>query len=296
MEQAGDGSAQATSRSPVGAGAVHARAPRRRALGAARRRPRRRSCCWSRPSAVVLVANLPVLPARVAHRDARASPARMVVVDLALVTAAVVFSGGALSPAAVFYVWPIILATVFLPAWAPYATAVAAGAGVRGRLGAASRSTCSPVRAWSAEADVTSTWMLITVCLHIAAFLLVALLAGRLANALVKSTVQLTHRQGRHRRAAAPHEGHQRAAARDEREQPGVPPAPGRGRADAGRPAPGDGRHRHQRRLRPRAQPQHRRAGRQGRRSAPSTRRSSAGSRSSAWSSWPAAGPRATTP
>ena len=34
--------------------------------------------------------------------------------------------------------------------------------------------------------------MLITVCLHIAAFLLIALLAGRLATALMRTTVQLS--------------------------------------------------------------------------------------------------------
>ncbi len=128
--------------------------------------------------------------------ERRADSARLtgtvVVVDLALVTVAVAYSGGALSPAAVFYVWPIILATVFLPVWAPYATAVAAGAAYAGvwafeRLGLHAASGMVPA------ADASATWMLISVCLHVAAFLLVALLAGRLANALVKSTVQLTN-------------------------------------------------------------------------------------------------------
>ena len=140
---------------------------------------------------VVVAANLPFFLLERRAESARLTGA-IVVVDLALVTAAVAFSGGALSPAAVFYVWPIILATVFLPVWAPYATAVAAGAAYAGvwaleRLGLHGASGMVP------EADASATWMLITVCLHVAAFLLVALLAGRLANALVKSTVQLTN-------------------------------------------------------------------------------------------------------
>ena len=77
--------------------------------------------------AVVAAANLPfyLLEPRV---DSRRLMAAVVVVDLALVSVAIVYSGGALSSVAVFYVWPIILATVFLPAWAPYAAAAAAGA------------------------------------------------------------------------------------------------------------------------------------------------------------------------
>ncbi len=141
--------------------------------------------------AVVALANLPFFLFE-ARTETHALSGAMVVVDLALVTVSVAYSGGALSPAAVFYVWPIILATVFLPAWVPYATAAAAGLAYAGvwaleQVDVLSRSGI--IR----EAGVASTWMLITVCLHIAAYLLVALLAGRLANALVKSTVQLSH-------------------------------------------------------------------------------------------------------
>ena len=42
-----------------------------------------------------------------------------------------------------------------------------------------------------AEIQAPPNWMLISTCLHVAAFLLVALLAGRLATALVRTTVQL---------------------------------------------------------------------------------------------------------
>jgi signal transduction histidine kinase len=92
----------------------------------------------------------------------------------------------------VFYVWPIILATVFLPTWAPYAAAVAAGAAYTA-VWALERFDVVSTSGTVTDANVTSTWMLLTVSLHVAAYLLVALLAGRLANALVKSTVQLTH-------------------------------------------------------------------------------------------------------
>jgi signal transduction histidine kinase len=124
------------------------------------------------------------------HADARSVAAVMVVVDIAVVTAGVVFSGGALSAVSVFYVWPIVLAAVFLPAWVPYAAAIAAGAAYAGvwvlqRAGSLS---------WTAvdAADASQSWMLLVVCIHVAAFLLVALLAGRLATTLVRNAGDLT--------------------------------------------------------------------------------------------------------
>ena len=140
--------------------------------------------------AVVIVANVPffVLEDRVETRDLTAV---MVVVDLALVTAAIIFSGGALSAVAVFYVWPIVLAAVFLPAWVPYAAAVAAGAAYAG-IWELQHLGWLRTTAMVAEINVPPNWMLITVCLHVAAFLLIALLAGRLATALVRTTVQLS--------------------------------------------------------------------------------------------------------
>jgi len=140
--------------------------------------------------AVVVVANAPffLLENRV---ETRPLTGVIVVVDLALVSAAIIFSGGTLSAVAVFYVWPIVLATVFLPAWAPYAAAAAAGAAFAGiwelqHLGRLHTT------AMVAEINVPPNWMLITVCLHVAAFLLIALLAGRFATALVRTTVQLS--------------------------------------------------------------------------------------------------------
>jgi signal transduction histidine kinase len=140
--------------------------------------------------AVVVVANVPffVLEYRA---ETRPLTGAIVVVDVALVTAAVVFSGGALSAVAVFYVWPIVLATVFLPVWAPYAAAAAAGALYAGVWELQHVGWLHPT-AMVDEINVPPNWMLITVCLHVAAFLLIALLAGRLATALVRGTVELS--------------------------------------------------------------------------------------------------------
>ena len=140
--------------------------------------------------AVILLVNVPffLLEKRVENRTLTGA---MVVVDILLVTAGIVYSGGALSSAGVFYVWPIVLSTVFLPAWVPYAAAAASGAayaGVWWLQRAEILSTAGMVTGYG----VPSTWMLISVSLHVAAFLLIALLAGRLATALVKGTVEIS--------------------------------------------------------------------------------------------------------
>ncbi len=142
---------------------------------------------------VVVVANVPffLLEPRIATRPLAAA---VVVVDLALVTVAVIYSGGALSAEGIFYVWPIFFATVFLPAWAPYAAAAAAGVAYTAVWELQHQGWLNP-SAVVAEIRVPPNWMLITVFLHVAAFLLIALLAGRLATALVKSTVELSDAQ-----------------------------------------------------------------------------------------------------
>ena len=114
-----------------------------------------------------------------------------VIVDIALVTAGIVYSGGALSPTAVFYVWPIVFSSVFLPAWVPYAAAVASSAAYAA-IALMQREDLIDVTAIVTVKGVPATWMLITVSLHASAYLLIALLAGRLAQALMRSTVQLT--------------------------------------------------------------------------------------------------------
>ena len=67
--------------------------------------------------AVILLVNVPffLLANRV---ETHTLTGAMVVVDILLVTAGVVYAGGALSSAGVFYVWPIVLSSVFISAWA----------------------------------------------------------------------------------------------------------------------------------------------------------------------------------
>ncbi len=140
--------------------------------------------------AIVALVNLPmyIVERRLPTRTAAAI---IVVSDLALVTVAVIFAGGALSAVGIFYVWPIVLSAVFLPAWAPYAAAGAASAAYVA-VWELQHVGWLDVSALVAEIQVPPNWMLITVFLHVAAFMLVALLSGRLAQALIGSTAQLT--------------------------------------------------------------------------------------------------------
>jgi signal transduction histidine kinase len=139
---------------------------------------------------VVLLANVPFFIRR-RRAETRTLAGAIVIVDLALVTVATIFSGGALSATAIFYVWPIVFASVFLPAWVPYAAAAAAGAAYTG-IWELQHVGWLIATATVAEIHAPPDWMLITVSLHVAAFLLVALLAGRLATALVRSTMQFS--------------------------------------------------------------------------------------------------------
>jgi signal transduction histidine kinase len=141
--------------------------------------------------AVVVVANVPFFMLE-KHVKTRTLAGAIVVVDIALVSAAIIFSGGALSAVPVFYVWPIVLATVFLPAWMPYAAAAAAGVAYAG-IWELQHVGWLRATAMVAEINVPPSWMLMVVCLHVAAFLLIALLAGRLATALMRTTVQLSN-------------------------------------------------------------------------------------------------------
>jgi signal transduction histidine kinase len=139
---------------------------------------------------VVALVNLPmyIVERRLPTRTAATI---IVVSDLVLVTAAVIFAGGTLSAVGIFYVWPIVLSAVFLPAWAPYATAGAASAAYI-TVWEFQHLGWLHVSALVAEIQVPPNWMLITVFLHVAAFMLVALLSGRLAQALIGSTAQLS--------------------------------------------------------------------------------------------------------
>ncbi len=139
---------------------------------------------------IVAVANLPayIMEQRLSTRIAAAI---IVAADLVLVTAGVVFAGGALSAEGIFYVWPIVFSAVFLPVWAPYAAAgVASVAYVT--VWELQHVGWLDVSALVDEIQVPPNWMLITVFLHVAAFMLVALLSGRLAQALIGGSQQLS--------------------------------------------------------------------------------------------------------
>jgi signal transduction histidine kinase len=139
--------------------------------------------------AVVAAVNLPFFFA--ARRfDPGQIAAFVVVIDIALVSVGLAMSGGALSPIAVFYVWPIVMASVFLPAWVPYAAAAASGLAYAGVTLLDRGGSLDAIRAVR-PAELSDSWLLLTLCLHVAAFLLVALLAGRLATTLVRNTDQL---------------------------------------------------------------------------------------------------------
>ncbi|HSL95734.1 MAG TPA: GAF domain-containing sensor histidine kinase [Thermoleophilia bacterium] len=140
-------------------------------------------------AAVVAAANLPILALRSRIAVDRLA-AIVVAIDLALVTAAIVFGGGAAGGAALFYVWPIVFSSGFLPGWAPYATAAAASAAYTVVWTLQERAVLVIDGAPAADA-LPSTWMLLALCLHVTAFLLTALLAGRLGATLGRTARDL---------------------------------------------------------------------------------------------------------
>ncbi len=115
----------------------------------------------------------------------------LILVDIALVTGAIALSGWVLSALPVFYIWPIIVAGVFLPVWGPYATAAVAGAGYVAVWRLQASAWLTPPSGL-AQLEVSRDWAVLIVALHVAAFLIVALLSGRLASALVRSSSHLT--------------------------------------------------------------------------------------------------------
>ncbi len=117
----------------------------------------------------------------------RTLAAVLVALDLGLVTLAVIFAGGALSAVPLFYVWSIVLASVFLPSWAPFAAAAAAGGAYAAIWRLQDAGVLKPP-SLVAQVAVPPNWMLIVFL----AFLLIALLSGRLANALMRSTTLLS--------------------------------------------------------------------------------------------------------
>jgi len=137
--------------------------------------------------AVALASTVPFVFAR--NADPRDVAVMMAVVDLALVTAGIVFSGGGASAVSIFYVWPIAFTAVFLPVWAPCLTAAVAGGAYAAIW---SLQQAGALGEWATTvAEASQSRMLLLVCTHVAAFLLVALLVGRLATTLVHDTADL---------------------------------------------------------------------------------------------------------
>jgi signal transduction histidine kinase len=130
-----------------------------------------------------MVANVPFL--YLARRgSASLVSVLMVIVDALLITAAVILTGGVLSSVAVFYLWPIISASLLLPHWTPYVTALGC--------------TLLYVGVWAfQESDLLvngstilgpefpKNWFEQTIGIRIAAFMLIALLTGMLSRALL---------------------------------------------------------------------------------------------------------------
>ncbi len=149
----------------------------------------------SLPLLVVVVlfvlANVPFLYLSRRGREQQASVA-MVVFDTVLITAAVVFTGGVLSSVAIFYLWPIVSASLLLPPWAAYVTAgVSSGLYIAiwvlqvGAVGPfVNSSTIKPP-------VMPDNWSAQTVGIRVTAFLLIALLTGFIAQALTKTNAQL---------------------------------------------------------------------------------------------------------
>ena len=130
-------------------------------------------------------------PVLLRHRSAetRGVAGAIVTVDLALVTAATIFSGGALSATAIFYVWPIVFAALPTRLGALRRRGRRRGR-LRRRVGAADAGLLSATTP-GAQVAAPSAWCSSRYACTWRPFFSIALLAGRLATALVRSTAQL---------------------------------------------------------------------------------------------------------
>ncbi|HET6496303.1 MAG TPA: hypothetical protein VFH61_13165, partial [Thermoleophilia bacterium] len=90
----------------------------------------------------------------------------MVATDIALVTAGTISCGWALGALGVFYVWPIVLAGVFLPVWASYAAAAVAGASYIAVWRLQQAGWLTPAVALP-QMGVPSNWATVIVSLHV---------------------------------------------------------------------------------------------------------------------------------
>jgi signal transduction histidine kinase len=114
----------------------------------------------------------------------------IVIVDVAFITFAVFFGGGVVSPVAVFYIWPIIIASILLPPLAAYLSVGACSILYAGLwvlqtgVGLDNHSTI-------AISSLPINWVNQQVSIYLAAFLLLAFLTGSLAHAVYAANRRL---------------------------------------------------------------------------------------------------------
>jgi signal transduction histidine kinase len=144
--------------------------------------------------AAVLVINVPFLwlIRRLHDRPVSIS---IVIVDTLFVTAAVFFGGGVVSPVAVFYIWPIIIASVLLPPVAAYLT-VALSSGLYAGLWLLQTAEHVQTDATISTDLLPAHWANEQVSIYLAAFLLLAFLSGSLAHALYGANRRLALAKG----------------------------------------------------------------------------------------------------
>jgi signal transduction histidine kinase len=114
----------------------------------------------------------------------------MVAVDTALITVALVYTGGVLSAVAVFYLWPIILTSLLLPPWASYVVAASVSLLYGCVWFLENRGVLTNATTVHSDA-LPPDWTAKTVGIRLAAFLLIGLLTGMAAHALYRSNARL---------------------------------------------------------------------------------------------------------
>lgn len=143
----------------------------------------------SLPIILVALSNLPFLYLSARGNRQLVSWA-MVFVDTCLISYLVHNTSGAQSAVSVFYLWPIIAASLLLGARASYLTAGLVAALYTG-LAVAESGGWEP-RNLLASRGLSAVEGLDAVLVRVSAFLLIALLSGMLSNALLSSNAQLT--------------------------------------------------------------------------------------------------------
>jgi signal transduction histidine kinase len=114
----------------------------------------------------------------------------MIAVDTVVVTAAIVFTGGVLSALTIFYIWPIILASLLLPPWVSYLVAISASMAY-GVVYFVQQAGLFDSFAVVEAAGLPRGWTETSVAIQVAAFMLIGLLTGMLAHTLYRSNAGL---------------------------------------------------------------------------------------------------------